>query len=71
MSCERSRWLVDDKERDRRMKEGKTSSMVLAMVRVGKEVDRLFYSGIWLAGRWGCVQQFLAVKPVRKLDRWR
>ena len=53
------------------MKEGKTSSTVLAMVRGGKEVDKLFRSGMWLAGRWCSVRRFLAVKPVRKVDRWR
>ena len=40
--CEGSRWLVDDAERSRRMKAGKTSSTVLAMVRGRKEVDALF-----------------------------
>ena len=69
--CEGSRWLVDDKERDKRIREGKTSSTVLAMVRGGKEVDSLFHSGMWLAGRWCSIRRFLAVKPVRKVDRWR
>ena len=69
MSCDRSRWLVDDKEWNKRIKEGKTSSKVLAIVRGGKEVDKLFCSGMRLAGRWCSVQRFLAVKPVRKVDR--
>ena len=56
--CEGSRWLVDDAERGRRMKEGKTSSTVLAMVRGGKEVDALFRSGMWLAGRWCSIRRF-------------
>ena len=46
VSCEGSRWLVDDAERGRRMKEGKTSSTVLALVRGGKGVDGLFRSGM-------------------------
>jgi len=71
VSCEGSRWLVDDAEQDWRMKEGKTSSMVLALVRGGKDVDGLFRSGMWLAGRWCSIRRFLAVKPVRKVDRWR
>jgi len=70
VSCEGSRWLVDDAERDRRIKEGKTSSTVLALVNGGKDVDGLFRSGMWLAGRWCSIQRFLAVKPVRKVDRW-
>ena len=50
VSCKGSRWLVDDAERDRRMKEGKTSSTVLALVRGGKSVDVLFLRGCgWLA----------------------
>ena len=69
--CEGSRWLVDDEERGRRMKAGKTSSTVLAMVRGGKEVDALFRTGMWLAGRWCSIRRFLSVKPVRKVDRWR
>ena len=44
--CEGSRWLVDDAERGRRMKSGKTMSMVLAMVRGGKEVNALFRTGM-------------------------
>ena len=52
------------------MKEGKTSSTVLAMVRGGREVDKLFHSGMWFAGRWCSVRRFLAVKPIRKGDRW-
>ena len=53
------------------MKAGKTSSTVLAMVRGGKEVDALFRTGMWLAGRWCSIRRFLSVKPVRKVDRWR
>ena len=71
MSCEGSRWLVNDSERGRRIKEGKTLSTVLALVRGGKDVDGLFRSGMWLAGRWCSIQRFLGVKPVRKVDRWR
>ena len=71
VSCEGSRWLVDEKKRDKRIKEGKTSSTVFAMVRGGKEVDKLFRLGMWLASRWCSVRRFLAVKPVRKVDRWR
>jgi len=44
VSCEGSRWLVEDAERDWRMKEGKTLSTVVALVRGGKEVDGLFHS---------------------------
>ena len=69
--CEGCRWLVDDAERGRRMKEGKTSSTVLVLVRGGKEVDALFRSGMWLAGQWCSIRCFLSVKPVRKVDRWR
>jgi len=50
--CEGSNWLFSDEERGRRMKEGKTSSTVVALVRAGKEVDALFRTGMWLAGRW-------------------
>ena len=69
--CEGSRWLVDDAERGRRMKSGKTSSTVLAMVRGGKEVNALFCTGMWLSGRWCSIRRFLSVKPVRKVDWWR
>ena len=69
--CEGSRWLVDDAERGRRMKSGKTSSTVLAMVKGGKEVEALFRMGMWLAGRWCSIKPYLSVKPVRKVDRWR
>ena len=62
MSCEESRWLVDDAERGRRMKEGKTSSTVVAFVRGGKEVDGLFRLGMWLAGRWCSIRRFRAVR---------
>jgi len=51
VSCEGSCWLVDDVERGWRMKEGKTSSTVMALVRGRKEVDSLFCTGMWLAGR--------------------
>jgi len=71
VSCEGGHWLVDDAERDRRMKAGKTSYPVVALVRRGKEVDRPFRSGMWLAGRWCSIRRFLAVKLVRKVDRWR
>jgi len=69
--CDGSRWLVDEDERGRRMKEGKTSSTVVALVRGGKEMDALFRSGMWLAGRWSSIRRFMSVKPVRKVDRWR
>jgi len=69
--CEGSRWLVNEEERGRRMKEGKTSSTVVALVRGGKEVDALFRSGMWMAGRWYSIKRFVSVKPVRKVDRWR
>ena len=41
------------------------------MVRGGKEVDALFRTGMWLAGRWCSIKRYLSVKPVRKVDRWR
>ena len=44
--CEGSHWLVDDAERGRRMKSGKTLSTVLAMVRREKEVNALFRTGM-------------------------
>jgi len=69
--CEGSRWLVDENERSRRMKERKASSTVVALVRGGKEVDALFRSGVWLAGRWCSIKRFVSIKPVRKVDRWR
>jgi len=33
-------------------------------------MDGLFRTGMWLAGRWCLIKRFLAVKPVRKVDRW-
>jgi len=53
------------------MKEGKTLSTVVALVRGGKEVDGLFRMVMWLAGRWCSIRRFLVVKPIRKVDRWR
>jgi len=50
VSCDGSHWLIDDGERGRRMKEGRTSSTVVALVRGGKEVDGLLRTGMWLAG---------------------
>jgi len=69
--CDGSCWLVNEDERGRRMKEGKTSSTVVALVRGGKEVDALFRSGMWMAGRWCSIKRFVSIKPVRKVDRWR
>ena len=69
--CEGSRWLVDNAERGRRIKAGRTLLTVLAMVTGGKEVDALFRTGMWLAGQWCSIRRFLSVKHVRKVDRWR
>ena len=53
------------------MRDGKTSSIVLAMVRGGKGVDAFLCTGMWLPGWWCSIRHFLYVKPVRKVDRWR
>jgi len=68
--CEGARWLVDEKEVDRRKSLGKTSSTVVVFVCGTSDVAGLLRKGLWLRGRWHSVRKFEAVQLDRKKSGW-
>ncbi|KAG0123601.1 hypothetical protein HOY82DRAFT_544135 [Tuber indicum] len=70
VSCEGSRWLVDEQVREERKRRGARSSTVLAMVCGAKAGQELSRSGLWVGGRWCSVKRFVAVPPKKKEGVW-
>ena len=68
--AEGARWLVDEKERERRKKTGRLSSTVVAFVRGVAEAEVLLKKGLWLGGRWHSVKRYEAVQPIRVKKGW-
>ena len=68
--AEGARWLVDEKERERRRKTGRLSSTVVAFVRGVAEAEVLLKKDLWLGGKWHSVKRYEAVQPVRVKKGW-
>ena len=62
--------MVGEKERERRERLGRMSSIVVAFVRGVAEAEVLMKKGLWLRGRWHSVKRYEAVQPIRMKKGW-
>ncbi|RPA98470.1 hypothetical protein L873DRAFT_1026608 [Choiromyces venosus 120613-1] len=70
VSCEGGRWLVDEEEREKRIKQGRRSSTVVVRVCGREKVGELCRAGLWVGGVWCSVRRFVAVPVKRKEAGW-
>ena len=62
--------MVEDRERERRVRLGRTSSTVVAIGRGVAEAEVLIKKGLWLRGRWQSVRRYEVVQPTRAKKGW-
>ncbi|RPA89571.1 hypothetical protein L873DRAFT_1796025 [Choiromyces venosus 120613-1] len=70
VSYEGGKWLVDEGEREKRIKQGKRSSTVVVKVIGWERVGELCHAGLWVGGVWCSVRKFVAVPVKRKEAGW-
>ncbi|RPA95912.1 hypothetical protein L873DRAFT_1286600 [Choiromyces venosus 120613-1] len=70
VSCEGGRWLVDEGEWEKRMKQGRKSSMVVVRICGRDKVGELYHTSLWVSGVWCLVRRFVAVPVKRKEAGW-
>ncbi|RPA97881.1 hypothetical protein L873DRAFT_1790601 [Choiromyces venosus 120613-1] len=70
VSCEGGKWLVDEGEQEKRMKQGRRSSTVVVRVCGREKVGELRRAGLWVGGVWCSVRRFVAVPVKRREAGW-
>ena len=65
--CEGTRWLVNEKELEKRRKRGSLAFTVVVRVRGLDMVHQLGRADIWVGGYWCSGKRFVAVQPKRKV----